>query len=85
LGSPVARLEVVADKCWTKRSDHEIMVLEGCDDDACIDAVEGSGDVRSGHVEVTAEVLRSNVVGETCTRLLIVVGNIAGIDCSKES
>ena len=46
----VARFEVVADERWAQGLDHQVVVVESCDDDASIDAVDRSGDVRGRHL-----------------------------------
>lgn len=51
-GALVAGLELVADEGRAQSLDHEIMVVQGCDNDGGLGAVERSGDVRSRHFGV---------------------------------
>jgi hypothetical protein len=48
-GGFVARLEVVGDEGGAEGFDHEIVVVEGGDDDGGVDAGEGGGDVGGRH------------------------------------
>jgi hypothetical protein len=48
----IARLEVVGDQGRTEGFDHEVVVVEGCDDDFGGDAGEGSRDVGSRHLGI---------------------------------
>jgi hypothetical protein len=50
-GGCVARVECVAYERGAERLDHELVVVEGGDDDFGGDAVEGGGDVRGRHFE----------------------------------
>jgi hypothetical protein len=50
-GGCVARVECVAYERGAERFDHELVVVEGGDDDFGGDAVEGGGDVRGRHFE----------------------------------
>jgi hypothetical protein len=47
----VAGFVGVADECWAQSLDHQFVVVQGCDDDGGVDAVEGSGDVGSRHFD----------------------------------
>jgi hypothetical protein len=53
LGVLVAGYEVETDECWAKGFDHQLVVVEGCDDDAGIDAIERCGDVGGRHYDRT--------------------------------
>jgi hypothetical protein len=46
----IAGLEVVGDQGRTEGFDHEVVVVEGCDDDRGGDAGKGSRDVGSRHL-----------------------------------
>lgn len=49
----IAGLELVADKCWAQRLDHQLVVVQGCDDDGGVDAVERCGDMGGRHFSCT--------------------------------
>jgi hypothetical protein len=42
---------VVRYQGWTKDFDHEVVVVEGGDDDGGVDAGEGGGDVGCRHID----------------------------------
>jgi hypothetical protein len=58
----VARLEVVGDQSRTEGFDHEVVVVEGCDDDRGGDVGEGSRDVGSRHLGNNDLVFGSGIV-----------------------
>lgn len=51
LGALVTRLEVIADECGTKGLDHKVVVVQSCDNDGGVNAIERSRDVGSRHFD----------------------------------
>lgn len=51
MGCFVAAYEVVRDQRGTESLDHQVVVVQGCDDSSRRSAGNGSGDVRGRHAE----------------------------------
>jgi hypothetical protein len=52
LGALVTRFKVVVDKRWTQRLNHQVVVVQGSNDNGGVNAVKRSRDVGSRHFDV---------------------------------